>query len=320
MKTFKKLFIILGAFTMVACSSDDDVVEAITTYSGNVSITNAAELDAAVKLGSILSEVNGSVTISTGGSTGITAAGASQVSQLMKSVSGSLIITNPDGAIQLPALTTVGGIYKVYGTDANDEALASVGGLDLSYDGEYNFPNLTSATTVKLDLGPQSASKSEKTVSITAISFPVMTDNESFDTGYGSGVIRNNTITSINFGSGITIFTIISTSVQTVILRNPTPVGALTINTPSATVITIVTTSVTVMVITSSPTSVVNVSVVTANSISITGGTVDLGQLTSVDNLEVYADEILNNNSGTPHNSGGNHNSGGSHNSGGTNG
>ena len=121
----KVLSLFLGLALVTACS-DDDNTDPIpvdpTSYTGDLSIRSVDQLANAVELGERLTTFNGDLYIETGSNTGITAADVSAVTAVIQSVSGNLTVVNPDGGINLSALTTVGGDYRIIGNDVQDNA------------------------------------------------------------------------------------------------------------------------------------------------------------------------------------------------------
>jgi len=210
----KKLIALLIAIVALSCSKksrgDDD------SFNGTLTINNISSLDEAISFGNQVSTLTGNLTVTTGGSTGISSALVSQVTQLITSVGGNVTISTPDGGLNLSRLTSVSGNYSITGVDANDDALATVGGnIELNYPGGYDMPNLTSAGDI--DLTPIETQSSKSGVNNPGkINFP-MADASSMSTkgdpdgtlSFGAGTQG---YTSFNFGSSLKIMTLFSAS------------------------------------------------------------------------------------------------------------
>ncbi len=137
----------------------DAVLAANSTFEGNLTITNAAELAYAKSLGSKVASIKGDVIVTvdepsatayraanTGN--GVTAAGVNTVLSQITFVVGNVRITT-DASLDLSKLTTVSGDYSVVGHDIDDSALASVGDdVYVDYDGPVSFPALATADRI----------------------------------------------------------------------------------------------------------------------------------------------------------------------------
>jgi len=127
----------------------DAVLAQNSTYTGNLTITNAAEMNFAQSLGDKVKVINGNVKIQITASNGVTAAGVSAVTKLMQTVVGNVTVET-NASIDMSALTAVSGDYVVDGKDISDDALASAGDVLLDYDGGYSMPALTTAKNIFL--------------------------------------------------------------------------------------------------------------------------------------------------------------------------
>ena len=137
----------------------DAVLAANSTFEGNLTITNAAELAYAKSLASKVASIKGDVIVTvdepsatayraanTGN--GVTAAEVNTVLSQITFVVGNVRITT-DASLDLSALTTVSGDYSVVGHDIDDSALASVGDdVYVDYDGPVSFPALATADKI----------------------------------------------------------------------------------------------------------------------------------------------------------------------------
>jgi len=208
----KKLIALLIAIVALSCSKKsrgDDV-----SFDGTLTINNISSLDEAISFGNQVSTLTGNLTVTTGGSTGISSTLVSQVTALITSVEGNVTISTPDGGLNLSRLTSVSGNYSITGVDATDDALATVGGnIELNYPGGYDMPNLTSAGDI--DLTPIETQSSKSGVNNPGkINFP-MADASSMSTnGDPDGTLNFGTqsITDFNFGPGIKIINVFSES------------------------------------------------------------------------------------------------------------
>lgn len=310
MRKFYSLIFMCGAFIVASCSNDDDdspVPVDPTSFTGDISIVTPAQLASAVELGERLTTINGDVYIRTG--SGITAAEVSEVTDVIASVTGNLTVINPDGSVNLSALTTVGGTYRVVGTDVQDNALTSAGDVYLSYDGEYNMPALTSAGEVVLaDLDEES----KAVRNVTGVLFPALVTNNIFRTAsHRAGMINLPNATSIDVEYGAEIDYVDAPVAVTIVIEFTGSVNNLFINAPNATTITIKITTVTGdMQINAGASTNVEASSVTSvgGDCSVVGGNVDLSNMTTVGgNLDVQG-ESVSQGTGRPdqHNSGGN--------------
>jgi len=120
-----------------------------STYTGNVTITNAAEMNFAQSLGDKVKVINGNVKIQITANNGVTAAGVSAVTKLIQTVVGNVTVET-NASIDMSALTAVSGDYVVDGKDISDDALVSAGDILLDYDGGYTMSALTSAKNIFL--------------------------------------------------------------------------------------------------------------------------------------------------------------------------
>jgi hypothetical protein len=127
----------------------DAVLAQNSTYTGNVTITNAAEMAFAQSLGSKVAVINGNVKIQITKTNGVTVAGVNEVSKLIKTVVGNVTVET-NASIDMSALTSVSGDYVVDGFDISDDALVSAGDILLDYDGGYTLPALTTAKNIYL--------------------------------------------------------------------------------------------------------------------------------------------------------------------------
>jgi len=137
----------------------DAVLAANSTFDGNLTITNAAELAYAKSLGSKVQSIKGDLIVTVDEPTatayraadsgnGVTAAEVNEVLSQITFVVGNVRIST-DASLDLSALTTVSGDYSVVGHDIDDSALASVGDdVYIDYDGAISFPALATADRI----------------------------------------------------------------------------------------------------------------------------------------------------------------------------
>ena len=247
----KKILILSLVVFAIGCSkksSDDDI-----SFDGTLTINNASSLDQAITFGNQVSTLSGDLTITTGGSTGISSALVSQVTALINSVGGNVTVFSPDGPIDLSQLSSVGGNYSIEGSDANEDNLLTVDGdITLNYEGDYSMPNLTSAG--RIFIIPISTSTVSKKFVGYALSFPSVTIcNAIAVRSIAATPISRaldltsflvNPIKSIDFGPGLIIEDLIAPTALDIVIKNPLPLTKLNISAPLATKVDIATTAV----------------------------------------------------------------------------
>ena len=238
----KKIFILSLVVFAIGCSkksSDDDV-----SFDGTLTIDSVSSLDQAITFGNQVANLSGDLTITTGGSSGITSVLASQVTELITSVGGNVTVISPDGSINLSRLSSVSGNYSISGTDANDDELLTVDGdITLNYEGDYSMPNLTSAG--KIFITPIGTSTVSKKFVGYALSFPSITicnaiavrsiAAQTISRALDLTPFSLNPIESIDFGPGLIIEDLIAPAAIDISIKNPLPVAKLNISAPLAT-------------------------------------------------------------------------------------
>ena len=250
----KKILILSLVVFAIGCSkksSDDDI-----SFDGTLTINNASSLDQAITFGNQVSTLSGDLTITTGGSTGISSALVSQVTALITSVGGNVTVSSPDGPIDLSQLSSVGGNYSIEGSDANEDNLLTVDGdITLNYEGDYSMPNLTSAG--RIFITPISTSTVSKKFVGYALSFPSVTIcNAIVVRSIAATTITTisraldltsffvNPIKSIDFGPALIIEDLIAPAALDIVIKNPLPLAKLKIKAPLAKKVDIATTAV----------------------------------------------------------------------------
>ena len=237
----KKIFILSLVVFAIGCSkksSDDDV-----SFDGTLTINSVSSLDQAIAFGNQVANLSGDLTITTGGSSGITSVLASQVTELITSVGGNVTVISPDGSINLSRLSSVSGNYSISGTDANDDELLTVDGdITLNYEGDYSMPNLTSAG--KIFITPIATSTASKKFVGYALSFPSVTicnaiavrsiAAQTISRALDLTPFSLNPIESIDFGPGLIIEDLIAPAAIDISIKNPLPVAKLNISAPLA--------------------------------------------------------------------------------------
>lgn len=237
----KKIFILSLVVFAIGCSkksSNDDI-----SFDGTLTINSVSSLDQAIAFGNQVANLSGDLTITTGGSSGITSVLASQVTELITSVGGNVTVISPDGSINLSRLSSVSGNYSISGTDANDDELLTVDGdITLNYEGDYSMPNLTSAG--KIFITPIATSTASKKFVGYALSFPSITICNSIAVrSIAAQTISRaldltpfslNPIESIDFGPGLIIEDLIAPAAIDISIKNPLPVAKLNISAPLA--------------------------------------------------------------------------------------
>ena len=237
----KKIFILSLVVFAIGCSkksSNDDI-----SFDGTLTINSVSSLDQAIAFGNQVANLSGDLTITTGGSSGITSVLASQVTELITSVGGNVTVISPDGSINLSRLSSVSGNYSISGTDANDDELLTVDGdITLNYEGDYSMPNLTSAG--KIFITPIATSTASKKFVGYALSFPSITicnaiavrsiAAQTISRALDLTPFSLNPIESIDFGPGLIIEDLIAPAAIDISIKNPLPVAKLNISAPLA--------------------------------------------------------------------------------------
>ena len=237
----KKIFILSLVVFAIGCSkksSNDDI-----SFDGTLTINSVSSLDQAIAFGNQVANLSGDLTITTGGSSGITSVLASQVTELITSVGGNVTVISPDGSINLSRLSSVSGNYSISGTDANDDELLTVDGdITLNYEGDYSMPNLTSAG--KIFITPIATSTASKKFVGYALSFPSVTicnaiavrsiAAQTISRALDLTPFSLNPIESIDFGPGLIIEDLIAPAAIDISIKNPLPVAKLNISAPLA--------------------------------------------------------------------------------------
>lgn len=203
----------LQAALNTANANIQNILSTTDIVNGPLSITNQAELTAALVLGSKVKIITGLLTINT---TNFTTAMMDSLKQVTNgtqaspktawigSVGGAVSVTgtNAATAVDLSKLTTIGGAasfsgaahnlstltgvngsYSVTGTDISDDALVSIGALNtltLSYHGAYSYPALTTAARI---VATRLGYLTPTTPGTTGINFPVIGTSTIFSDG-----------------------------------------------------------------------------------------------------------------------------------------
>jgi len=170
----------------------DAILAQNSTYTGNISMTNAAEVNFARSLGDKVAVINGNVNIEISTANGVSAADVSLVTKLITTVVGNVTITT-NASIDMSALTSVSGDYVVDGKDISDDALASAGDILLDYDGGYSMPALTTAKKIYLvDYNTAAAAGAVPAVTGTlAVDFVKLTSATAISTAANGAVGEN---------------------------------------------------------------------------------------------------------------------------------
>ena len=290
----KKIFILSLVFIAIGCSkksSDDDM-----SFDGTLTINSVSSLDQAIAFGNQVANLSGNLTITTGGSSGITSVLASQVTELITSVGGNVTVISPDGNINLSRLTSVSGNYSISGTDANDDALTTVGGnILLDYPGGYEMPNLISAGDIDLTPIETESSKVDMNPS-GSVSFLGVTAASISTVGHRDGMLDfgNADIFQIELGVGVYIDYIVAPLARSVETSYPGVLNSLYIEAPVAETINIATSSISgdVVVSASGSLALPNLTTVSGN-VTINAPTITANSLTSISgNLVCSTDSV----------------------------
>lgn len=279
----KLLYILSLAVVSVACKKDTtDPVDPVTgtPFDGSLTINSLSSLNDAISLGNQVATLSGDLTVTTGGSTGISAAFVGEVTQLITSVGGNVTITTPGEGLNLSNLTSVSGNYSVAGGDADDDALTTVGGnISLNYAGGYRMPNLTSAGDIDLARVSAQASKNEGS-NLGLVNFPLVVANSISTVGDRDGMLDfgSSLITAVVLGPGVYLDYVVAPFASTIVSLYPSPLNSLFINAPNAETINMVTSSIN-------------------GDVSVTsGGAIALPRLTTINgNVNITAPAIVAN-------------------------
>lgn len=283
MKKIISLSILSLLFVAIGCSKknkDDEI-----PFDGTLTINNSASLDQALSFGDQVANLTGDLTVTTGGSTGISSALVGQVTELITSVGGNVTISSPDGSVDLSRLTSVAGNYSISGADANDNALTTVeGNILLNYPGGYEMPNLTAAGDI--DLTPIETQSSKNGVNNSGlVNFPLVNANSISTVGHRDGMLDfgNANITGIRLGPGIYLDYVVAPFALVVESLYTQALNSLFINAPVAENISIATQSINgdVSVATTGSISLPNVTAVNGN-VTISAPTIEANSLTSI--------------------------------------
>jgi len=280
MKKFTLLSLTLLAMACSKKSVDDDIA-----FNGTLTINSINSLDEAISLGNQVVNLSGNLTVTTGGSTGITSALAGEVTKLIKSVRGNVTVSTPDGGLDLSSLKLVSGNYSISGTDANDDALTSVfGDIELNYSGGYDMPNLVTAGDI--DLTPIETQSSKNGVNNSGlVNFPFVNANSISTVGHRDGMLDfgNANITGIRLGPGIYLDYVVAPFALVVESLYTQALNSLFINAPVAVNISIVTQSINgdVSVATTGSIALPNLTAVNGN-VTLSAPTIVANSLTSI--------------------------------------
>lgn len=287
------------AVVSVACKKDttDDVVPVTgTPFNGSLTINSLSSLNDAISLGSQVATLSGDLNVTTGGSTGISAAFVGEVTELITSVGGNVTITTPGEGLNLSNLTSVSGNYSISGGDADDDALTTVGGnILLNYAGGYRMPNLTSAGDIDLARVSAQAAKNDGS-NLGVVNFPLVAANSISTVGDRDGMLDfgSTFITAIVLGPGVYLDYVVAPFAVTVVSLYTSPLNSLFINAPNANTINMVTSSINGDVSVTTGGALVLPRVTTINgNVNITGPAVEANSLTSITgNLTCSTDSI----------------------------
>ena len=297
----KLLFTTLLALILTGCEKDSNADSGgvtLGTFAGNLDISSQSSLDAAIPDGTYINAIGGNLVISTGGSTGITVGDVEYISSQINSVGGNVTINTPDGSLDLSELTSVGGNYSIQGSDANDDKLLTVDGdITLNYEGDYSMPNLTSVGNILLTPVTSSASKNAGVYIISFIKV-IACISLKIDPISTIGILDFTLfpVSSIAFGPGILVKSLIAPVATNIQLLYPLPLPSLSITAPNAKNLILGTTAVNGPVaITTGVSSTLDFPALTTigGNASITAGTFSANKCTRVDgNLSINSNDV----------------------------
>lgn len=212
-------------------------------YTGDVVITNDAELAFAKQLAGKVAIVNGDVFVKVNTANGLSATEVSSVTKLMSTVVGDLgVDTSVD--LDFGALTSVSGAYTVVGHSISAAKLTNLGKAFIDYDGSLSigdanvsdiiFGKPNKATTV--DFGNVTTNTLFKSATSITVAYSSGTITTSFS-GASTTIDLGDAVTFIT-GSGIDVNAIASTTTATTITLGGTASNSLSINASKAVVTT----------------------------------------------------------------------------------
>lgn len=214
----------VAALQAALTAAQEDITAILASnnvYTGDVNITNTAELAFATALGDKVAIVNGDVNVVISSSNGLTATAVNDVTSKIVSVVGSVTVTTTTD-LDFSSLTSVSNAYTVSGKDINDSALKTAGSVSLSYTGVYSQPALTTAGSITLE--------TSTVTTTTAVDFMGLTSGN-----INGGTLSFDSATSVKIGAGAAIISLTAPKALEVELHNAGTLASLAINTVSAT-------------------------------------------------------------------------------------
>jgi hypothetical protein len=212
-------------------------------YTGDVVITNSAELAFAKQLAGKVAIINGDVFVKVNTANALSGTEVSSVTKLMTTVVGSLgVDTNVD--LDFGALTSVSGDYVVVGHSISAAKLTNVGSAYLDYDGSLSIGDSSITTLVygtpkgatTLDFGNVTTNTTFK--SATTITTSYSSNTVSYTLNTATTTLNLGDAVTVTFGSGLSVNTIATTTTATAITINKTTSNTLVVNASKAAVST----------------------------------------------------------------------------------
>ena len=280
---------LLTALSGAVTGSTEEIIAAIlaanNVFTGDLNITNNAELSYAAALGDKVAIINGDVTITITEANELDVVAVSEITSKIASIIGNVTI-NTIESIDFSNLTAVSGDYAVAGNDVDDSALASVADVTLNYEGAYSQPALKTAGDIVI------TNKTSTVTGTISVDFSGLTSGTITDAASSSaGTLDLDSATSIVIGSGAPVISLTAPKALTVELHNAGTLASLTVDTVSATSVIVQATKVTGAA-TITATTDVTLAATTAGSLAISAGKLSAAALTASGATIITADEV----------------------------
>ncbi len=225
----------VAALQTALTAAQEDITAILASnnvYTGNLNITNSAELTFATELGNKVAIVNGNVSVTVSTANGLDAAAVSAVTSKIGSVVGNVTI-DTKSSLDFSNLTAVSGTYSVSGNDVDDSALASTGNLVANYDGGYSFPALATTGVVTVTDIATTTGTNAKAGTLT-VDFSGLTSATSIN----SNALAFSVATSIKVGD-VAITSVTATKTTELTLGFDATLASLSVTAPAATSISV---------------------------------------------------------------------------------
>ena len=281
---------LLTALSGAVTGSTEEIIAAIlaanNVFTGDLNITNNAELSHAPALGDKVAIINGNVAITITEANELDVVAVSEITSKIASIIGNVTI-NTIESIDFSNLVAISGNYSVTGNDIDDSSLASVANVTLNYEGAYSQPALKTAGAIVI------TNKTSTVTGTILVDFSGLTSGTITDAATASaGKLDLDSATSVVVGAGAPVISLTAPKALTVELHNAGTLASLNVNTVSATSVIVQATKITGAA-TITATTDVNLAATEAGSVAISsGGKVSATALTKSGATVITADEI----------------------------